>query len=268
MQEFSDKTAPYQIPFEVFGMQLRMCTNRPELLARIESMMPPGWQRRPKSASQHRLGLLAEDDDLYSIYHDGICVHDAPGLEYALMMLEAQIQGYVALEAPELIFVHAGVVADGDFAIVMPGFSFAGKTTLVRALVEAGALYYSDEFAVFDEAGRVHPYARRLSIRSNGGPDVDYDVEHFGGVAGDTPLPVGMVIATNYRPGAEWRPRRVSQGAAALALLEHAVPAQPRPEQTMRFLTRAVTGAVTLVGERGEAAELAQWLLENLRRAA
>jgi hypothetical protein len=36
----------------------------------------------------------------------------------------------------------------------------------------------------------------------------------------------------------------------------------------MRFLTRAVTGAVTLVGERGEAAELAQWLLENLRRAA
>ena len=85
------------------------------------------------------------------------CIHDAPGREYALTMLESQIQGHIALDATEFVFIHAGVVADGGRAIVIPGLSFSGKTTLVRALVEAGAVYYSDEFAALDENGRVLP---------------------------------------------------------------------------------------------------------------
>ena len=81
------------------------------------------------------------------------------------MMLEMQLSTIIAIESRDFVAVHAGVVADGDRAIVMPGVSFSGKTTLVRALVEAGAVYYSDEYAMFDEAGRVHPYARQLSFR-------------------------------------------------------------------------------------------------------
>jgi hypothetical protein len=268
MQEFTDETAPYQIPFEAYGMEMRICTNSPELLARIEPMMPPRWHRRPRSSSQHRLGLLAEDHDIYSIYNEALCIHDAPGKEYALMMMDAQIQGHVALKAPDYIFLHAGVVADGDRAIVLPGLSFAGKTTLVRALVDAGAVYYSDEFAVLDETGRVHPYPKRLSVRPADGRPVDYEVEQLGGVAGVEPLPIGMVVATRYRPGGEWRPRELSGGTAALALLEHAVPAQSRPGQTMRHIVRAIAGATTLQGERGEADEFAGLLLDTLRAAA
>ena len=47
----------------------------------------------------------------------------------------------------------------------MPGLSFSGNMTLVRAVVEAGAVYYSDEHAMLDEVGRVHPYARPLPFR-------------------------------------------------------------------------------------------------------
>jgi hypothetical protein len=268
MREFNDETAPYQIPFEAYGTELRICTNSPELLARIEPMLPPQSRRRPRSSSQHRLGLLEEENDVHSIYSDAICIHDAPGREYALMMMDAQIQGYVALEAPDYVFVHAGVVADGDRAIVMPGTSFAGKTTLVHALVEAGALYFSDEFAVIDENGLVHPYPKPLSIRQDRAPTVDHPVEELGGTAGLGPLPVGMVIATRYRPGSSWQPSEVTGAAAALLLLEHAVPAQTRPEQTMRHIARAIAGATTLQSERGEADELARVLLSRLRAAA
>jgi hypothetical protein len=262
MQEFTDKTAPHQLPFEAFGVEMRVCTNAPELLARIEQMLPPQWQRRPRAPTQHRLGLLHEDEDVYSIYHDSICVHDAPGLEYALVMLDSQIQGYVALEATEFIFIHAGVVAEGDRAIVMPGLSFSGKTTLVQALVQAGAIYFSDEFAVLDANGLVHPYPKPLSVRAHQAPTVEYPVEQLGGVAGAEPLPVGTMIATHYRPGGEWNPRELSRGAGILAMLEHAVPAQSRPEQTMRFLNRALVGATLLEGERGEAAEIARHVLD------
>ena len=93
MQEFTDKTAPHQIPFEAFGLEIRFCTNSPELLERVQSMLPPGWRRRPRSSKQMRLGLLEEDDDVYSIYRDAVCTHDAPGREYALMMLEIAAVG-------------------------------------------------------------------------------------------------------------------------------------------------------------------------------
>ena len=36
-------------------------------------------------------------------------------------------------------------------AIVIPGRTFSGKSTLVAELVRAGATYYSDEYAVEDE---------------------------------------------------------------------------------------------------------------------
>jgi hypothetical protein len=249
---------------------MRICTNAPQLLPEIEAMMPPGWHRRPLASGQNRLGVLDEGDGWYSVYrYDGACIHNAPGREYALLTLDTQIQSHVAVEAPDFIFIHAGVVADGRSALLLPGLSFAGKTTLVRSLVEAGALYYSDEFAVLDPTGRVHPYARPLSYRPpDGGPSVDYRVDQLGGVAGDQPLPVSLVVATRYRPEAEWDPQPLSPGAGALALLENAVPAQDRPDQTIRHITRALAGATVLRGERGEADEIAGELLEALRAAA
>jgi hypothetical protein len=212
---------------------------------------------------------LDDGDDSYSIYRpDGACIHDAPGREYALTAFETQIQGHIAIEAKDFVFIHAGAVADGGRAIVIPGITFSGKTTLVRALVDAGAVYYSDEFAVLDESGRVHPYPKRLTIRRPHHGADDYPVEQLGGVAGAEPLGIGLVIATQFRPGAQWLPHRLSAGAGALAVLQHAVPAQERPEQTLRVLKNALDGAVILQGERGEADEVARELLDTLRAAA
>jgi hypothetical protein len=269
MQEFSDKTAPYQISFEAFGLEMRFCTNTEELLERVTAILPPGWSRRPRSAHAAVIGLLEEEHDLYSIYRgDHMCTHDAPGKEYALMVLESQLAAQVATDAPDIVTTHAGVVAVDGRAIVMPGVSFSGKSTLTRALVEAGAVYYSDEYAVFNEDGRVLPYARRLSYRPPEGVPVELSMDELGAVVGTEPIPVGMVIVTHYVAGGEWSPRELSPGAGVLALMEHTIPAQLRPAQCMRVLKKAVEGAVILEGERGDAAELADELLETLRAAA
>lgn len=269
MQEFTEKLAPHHVAFDAYGVQVRISTNTDELLERIELMVPASWQRRPRAEAQYRLALLQEDADVYSIYNnEGICIHDATGREYALMSLDNQVSGYVANEATDYVFVHAGVVADRDRAIVLPGLSFSGKTTLVRALVEAGATYYSDEFAVLDERGLVHPYTKPLSIRKFQTPTVDTHVSELGGTAGELPLAVGMVITTRYRSGAYWDPEELSTGAGALNVLEHAIPARARPEQTLRVLKAALSGAVILRGDRGEAEEFAEILLDTFRAAA
>ena len=52
-------------------------------------------------------------------------------------------------------------------------------------LVRAGATYYSDEYAVFDSRGRVHPFAQQLAQRLGDGADegeVGFDLWVGGGL--------------------------------------------------------------------------------------
>ena len=141
----------------------------------------------------------------------------------------------------------------------------SGKTTLVKALVEAGATYYSDEYAVFDERGRVHPYPKPLSIRENGGGrPKEMLPEALGGTTGVRPLPVGLVVATSYWEAARWRPRRLLPGRDVMALLAHTVSVRRKPKRALTTSRQAVADALVIKGARGEAAETAGHLLGRL----
>src|SRR4029077_6155495 len=137
-------------------------------------------------------------------------------------------------------------------------------------LVKAGASYYSDEFAVLDERGRVHPYPIPLTIRParDGSPPMKYRAEELGGVAGIGPLPVGLVLLTRHVRGTRFRPRPLSAGRAVLELLAHALPARRRPGRVLDALSRVVSQALVLRGTRGEAEETARQILGSniLRR--
>jgi hypothetical protein len=188
-------------------------------------------------------------------------------LGQAYAVLESEIRQSVAAGAERRTFVHAGVVGWRGRAIVIPGRSRSGKTTLVAELVRAGAQYLSDEFAVLDGRGRVHPFAKPLSIRGPGGCDRharSRRAEDLGGTCGTRSLPVGLVVLAEHRPGASWHPETLSSGRAVLEMLAHTVPARLRPEASLRSLERAVARATVLKGERGEASELAARLLAAL----
>jgi serine kinase of HPr protein (carbohydrate metabolism regulator) len=183
-------------------------------------------------------------------------------------MLDQQIRLFIAGTARDWIFVHAGAVAVDDRAIVLPGPSFSGKTSLVAALVQAGATYFSDEYAVVDSEGRVHPYPRPLSIRSpDGSRTRERLVGELGGVAADRAAEVALVASLHYRPGTEWNARRISGGKAMTALLSNTVPAQDRPKECLRALKNAVSRAIAVEGERGEADSAAKALLQELKQS-
>ena len=65
------------------------------------------------------------------------------------------------------LLVHAGaVVAPDGTAVLLPGPSGAGKTTLVAGLVRAGFGYLSDEAGAIDPATLcVHAFARPLGLK-------------------------------------------------------------------------------------------------------
>lgn len=180
---------------------------------------------------------------------------DAAGAQSAL---REELRRYVGFHTPDLFFVHAGVVAWQDAAIVLPGQSYAGKSTLVRALVRAGAEFYSDEYAIFDRAGRVIQYREPLILR---GPDGRQETEIVA-EGPDRPLPVSLVAITSYREGVAWNPVRVSSADGMVAMLEHVSRGRVRPAETLATFKLALKDAIVLAGERGDAGETAGALLE------
>lgn len=186
----------------------------------------------------------------------------------AASLLARDAEFRVALHARGHVFIHAAAVACDGRAILVPGRSFSGKSTLAAALVRAGAAYLSDEYAVLDEAGLVHAFPRRLRLRdTTGAPSGSHSAEELGGSTATAPLPIGLVVATGWRRGVHWDPRPLTAGETALALLDNTVVARLRPAYVLRVIARALHGASGLGGPRGEAAETARRILARAAAA-
>ncbi|MEP6901986.1 MAG: hypothetical protein ABJA66_09560 [Actinomycetota bacterium] len=175
----------------------------------------------------------------------------------------SQIRITIAEYAVERVFVHAGVVGWKGKAIIIPARSYQGKTTLVAELTKLGAEYYSDEYAVLDDRGFVHPFPKTLSIRGfiDKYQQVEFPVESFGGIKGDEPLPVGMVLLTEFKAGAKWQPQILSEGFGVLEMLSHTIPIRYNPKFSLKVLNKTVNRAIIVKTERGEAKDFAIKLL-------
>jgi hypothetical protein len=89
-------------------------------------------------------------------------------------------------------------------------------------------------------------------------------VEEIGGRAGNRPLPVGLVLVSQYKKGIRWRPRKLTQGEGVLALLANTVSARRSPGKALGALQQVVSTAQILRGSRGEARELSDAILGYL----
>src|SRR4051794_36722295 len=254
---------PQRIAFETFGVPISLEVGSAELLSRVYAILPPGRRQCDSVPEHHAFRLITRDGVSYTVVSPAESLAGSSDLDIALSILDSQLRSFIAMAAPDHVFVHAGVVAFDERAIVIPGPTFSGKTTLVAECVRAGAVYYSDDLAALDLDGLVHPYPKPLSMRVNGFSQIDHDVATLGGTAGTRAIPVGSIIFAQYRPGASWRPRHVSPGDAVLALLANTARAHERPGEVLAAIPRAVDGAVLLEGERGNAGEVVEQLLRR-----
>lgn len=254
--------------FEAYGVACAVSSSSDDLAEIAESVVPPLAAEVDPARATANFELDWREGSI-AVLVDGALLGATPDPDVAAGILDSAIRARIALRAPGRIFVHAGVVAAAGRAIVIPGPSFSGKTTLVAALLERGATYLSDEFAVLDGSGVVHPYPRALWVRAAGARDgrpLAAAADRFPVAAG--PLPVGLIAVTSYRPGARWEPARRSRGEGALALLANTVPARERSAESLRAVRAAAARAQVVEGERGEAGEAAPLLLAAVRDAA
>lgn len=254
-----------------YGLRVGIRVTDASVLGSIRDRLPPVWKPARSPEVEALYGLVVGRDGsrpgvrrLNLAYAGALRIARSPRLEEAIGAIESDLRLYVAEFARRRVFVHAGVVGWRGRALLLPGRSSTGKSNLVAALVRAGATYYSDDYAVLDGQGRVHPFPAPLSLRGvSGAPPRKLPADSLGG-AGERPLPVALVALSQYEPRARWRPRSLTLGQALLALLPHTIPARRRPAVVLPTLRRALSGAVLLRGRRGEAADVVEPLLRRL----
>jgi len=151
------------------------------------------------------------------------------------------------------VFLHAGVVVWNGRSILFPGDSNSGKTTLVAEFLLRGATYYSDEYAILDDDGSVHPFPRPLSIRDRTNFSVrrEKPAESFGSVSGHEPIPVDYVFLLKYKKFSRFVPREMSSGEAIMRLTQQAIPLRVNPKFTLLVLNKVCERASVMTSNRG-----------------
>jgi hypothetical protein len=262
---------------DAYGVRLGVRVTDPRALGAVAGALPPGSRPTEDPRVDHLLswvtagsvtsrGRTSRSDVLYRGSGRVVRTADRAVLIEAM---QTEFRRIVAEHSPRFVFVHAGVVEWRGRAIVMPGRSFSGKTTMVAELLRAGAAYYSDEFAVLDRDGLVHPFVKPLSLRDGSARGTDVVPAAFGATIGRAPIRVGAIVLTTYAAGAAepYRPHRRSGGLGALALLDNAVAARSRPGDVLHTLAEASRGALMLEGPRGEARTAAEAILSAVDRS-
>jgi hypothetical protein len=257
-----------------YGMRIGIRSNDRAALDRVLELLPGEWKHadlpivdRVYSILNGGVGPRANVRRFNLLYGDHIQLARSMDRESVFETFESDLRIFVAEFAKRHVFVHAGVVGWKGRAIVIPGRSYSGKSTLVAELVRAGASYYSDEYAVFDARGRVHPFSKPLELREEGEyKQSKVEVKALGGHTGTKPLTVGLVLMTQYRNGAHWRPRKLTAGKAVLEMLFNTVSARRNPERALATLGRVTATADVWKGVRGQATEVVPRMLERMEK--
>lgn len=250
-----------------YGVRIGLESNTPALLPLLSSLAP-GSDAKPPVHVAFSLQDKASTTDSrrYEIALNGRRAPVRFDLPEALHTIQCYMQECIAMLAQDVVLVHAAVVGWKGRALLLPGMSGSGKSTLAMALVEHGATYYSDEFAVINKDAYVHPYLRTPRLRGVTGCDtaIRTTKQISAGLTAPEPLPVGLVLLSRYAEKAKWAPRSLSCRDILFGLLENTVAVRNRPELSLQVLRRVSVCAPGLEGERGEAQAVAGALLANI----
>ncbi len=217
-----------------------------DLVPRFEAVLPPRWVAGSESGDARSWRVETEHD---------------------IDRVRGELELHLAEHVPGLIAVHACAVAFDGRAVLVPGRSLSGKSTIAAALVDQGGTYYSDEYALLDPDGQVLPYARPLTLRATGAEPARLIRPETLPAVGAEPVPVAVVAHVRYDASAQWDVHAIGPGEGTLALIDNAVAAQTRSAEVLAHCAAAARHATFVRGRRGEAADAAAQLIALLAAA-
>ena len=250
---------------DAFGCRIRAEAEGREALRLLERCIFPPLLRRSVGGVDRPeiLVRIGETDGRFGLWVGDEIVASAARLEELEASIVRALDDAVVARMSSWRVIHAGVVAVEGRGMLLPGRTHSGKSTLVAELVRRGAVYFSDEYALIDSEGLVHPYPRPMLLR-NGAPE-----SRVTPVAecGSAPVPIGWIFGLTWQAGSSWKPVVVDQSQALILLLQNTPHVLAESPELVRYFERAVAQAQTYTGCRPDAAEAAAEILRLVASA-
>jgi hypothetical protein len=166
--EVSD-TSKHQVTLESFGVRVRIGSNSAsgfkKLLEIADKALGGKYKLLDGANAEHAFTHIRKKGSFDDFYKDGVLIAGERIRHSVLRQFPTELRITIAEFARRKVFVHAGAVSWKGKGIILPAKSFHGKSTLTAELVRLGAKYLSDEYAVLDEKGRVHPFKTAFAAR-------------------------------------------------------------------------------------------------------
>lgn len=261
----------FQVTFQIYGVKICLETDDSSVLEgtqrQLAKIFTNGYEILKGELIDHRFYIKSAKNEILEFFHNDEKLFEGLSDETFYEAVESRVRVTVAEFAEGKVFLHAGVIGWNDRAILIPGQSWSGKTTLVSEFVKKGALYYSDEYAVLDADGNVEPFPKWLSVRGiiDDYRQVDVPIESIGGTAGTKTIPVGMILIAqfdkNHNESKFFEPEYLTAGQGIMEILPHTLPVRNRPKFVFEVLNKLTTRAIIVKTVRGEAKEFADLLL-------
>ena len=192
-------------------------------------------------------------------YLDGYVRYQAAPARLGLPMLESGLNWLVWTSTARYLLVHAAVLERQGRALVLPGPSGVGKSTLCAALVARGWRLLSDEVAMIrPRDGLLQPYPRPISLKNESidmiarmVPDAHFSRRFDGTIKGTVAFmraPPQAIARADVpaRPLVVVFPKYAAHAPVEIAPLEKAQSFMRLVDHSSNYLTLLETGFDTL----------------------
>jgi hypothetical protein len=250
-----------------FGCTLVLSASCPVGHRALDRWIFPSLPRNDSSSRVPDISIHVEKAaGEFAVYVDGsraasVVGEDTLGLNLIRAVDEALISRLTTLRV-----VHAGAVRWRERALLLPGRTHSGKSSLVIELLRQGAGYLSDEYALIDNEGLVHAYPRPLLVRTRLAHQTPVLPEIYGKPAARSALPVGWIVASQYSSEADWKLTALTQSEGLMLLLQNTPHVLADMPEITSIFGRAVAGARCYAGYRNHATEAAKEILRFIDR--
>jgi len=255
----------FSFSFRASGLNIRVATDSAALTYSLDRYLLPWLPRVAKSSPKGSEVVYSVDpcgnDGCFKIQRGARTIAHGIAANLLFTALQQILDDLLIARLGERAAVHAGVAVYQGHAILLPGSSGSGKTTLVRELISRGARYSSDEFAVLDSDGLVHPWPRALMIRNACQIQEPLLATELGAKLQREAARVKLIVLLRYVPGATFDVQPLAGSETMIKLLQNTPHVLAEKPGMLGTLAAACRTALSFEGVRGAAGEAAEALI-------
>jgi hypothetical protein len=251
---------------EAPGFSICVAGDCPQALRLIERYLLPWLPRARSSHDAPEVNIVLRRNspsDYFEIDVNGVTIAANETMPYLFTLIQQATDDAMIRHLQDQTAIHAGAVVYRGKAIVMPGPSGSGKSRLVQELLRQGAEYCSDEYAILDAHGCVHPYPRALMIRRGSEEQHPVLASDLHAKVCGRPSPVSLFLFLRYEASSEGLAvQPLDRSESLIRLLQNTPHVLADKQDVFDPIKAAVSRAASYMGARGEVSRAAAEILQ------